>query len=75
LTATLEQLTQLPGIGKVLAKRLIEYRNTHGPFTNPQDITKVKGIGAKTYDKIKNKIILSASKFNVDKLNPDETFR
>jgi|AntAceMinimDraft_9_1070365.scaffolds.fasta_scaffold34312_2 competence protein ComEA len=46
-TATAEQLTELKGIGPVYAKRIVEYRKTHGPFQKPEDIMKVKGIGPK----------------------------
>ena len=57
-TATAEQLMQLPDIGSTLAQRIIEYRQTHGKYQKLQDITKVKGIGKKTFDKIKDKISL-----------------
>jgi len=43
----------LPNIGPVMAKRIIEYRNIHGSFYNIEEIKEVKGIGEKTYEKIK----------------------
>ncbi|OQY58312.1 MAG: hypothetical protein B6245_12505 [Desulfobacteraceae bacterium 4572_88] len=49
-TASAKELTQLQGIGPALAERIVEYRNNHGPFEKPEDITKVKGIGAKTFE-------------------------
>jgi len=52
-TATAEQLESLPSIGPVMAKRIIEYRNTHGSFYNIEEIKEIKGIGEKTYEKIK----------------------
>ncbi|MFQ6041430.1 MAG: helix-hairpin-helix domain-containing protein [Candidatus Poribacteria bacterium] len=52
-TATVEELESLPGIGPVMAKRIIEYRNIHGPFYNIEEIKEIKGIGEKTYEKIK----------------------
>jgi competence ComEA-like helix-hairpin-helix protein len=46
--ATEKQLQSLPGIGSHLAQRIVEHRNVHGPFSSPQDITAVRGIGQKT---------------------------
>jgi competence protein ComEA len=55
-TATVEQLAGLPGIGPVLAQRIIDYRTLHGPFTTVQDITQVPGIGDAILEKIKDRI-------------------
>ncbi len=51
-TATKEQLTQLPGIGEVLAERIIRYRTAQGPFKKVHDLLKVEGIGEKKLDAI-----------------------
>lgn len=45
--ATQEELAQLKGVGEKLAKRVIEYREQHGPFEKIEDILKVKGLGEK----------------------------
>lgn len=57
-TATEEQLDQLPGIGPALAKRIIEYRTEHGPFTSVDDLTKVRGIGPALMEKIRAFVVL-----------------
>lgn len=44
-TATAEQLQLLPGIGEVLAKRIIDNREENGPFTSITDLGRVDGIG------------------------------
>ncbi len=51
-TATKEQLTLLPGIGEVLAERIIRYRDAQGPFKKVHDLLKVEGIGEKKLDAI-----------------------
>jgi len=57
-TATVEQLMDLPGIGPALAGRIIEYRSLYGAFLFPEDLQKVKGIGAGKYEKIKDFIVI-----------------
>ena len=54
-TAGLEELISLPGIGKVYAERIIEYRRKHR-FESIGEIVKIKGIGEKTYQKLKDLI-------------------
>ena len=43
-------LEALPGVGPVLAERIISYRDAHGPFTQPDDLLGVSGIGERTYE-------------------------
>lgn len=54
-TASLDELQKLSGIGESKAKAIIEYRN-NTPFTDIEDIMKVKGIGKTIYEKIKDNI-------------------
>jgi len=46
-TASAEQLTTLPGIGPVLAGRMVDFRDSHGPFVDLADLSQVSGIGPK----------------------------
>jgi competence protein ComEA len=46
--ASADELEGLPGIGPNTAQRILEDRRTRGPFRKPSDLTRVKGIGAKT---------------------------
>jgi competence protein ComEA len=56
--ATLEDLMFLPGIGKVLAQRIIDYRNEHGFFQRVEDIMLVRGIKDGLLSKIKPYLVL-----------------
>ena len=51
-TSPADSLELLPGIGKVLADRIVAYRQ-HNRFEKPVDITRVKGIGVHTYERLK----------------------
>jgi competence protein ComEA len=55
-TATADELVQLPGIGESKARAIVEYRERHGRFKNPEELMQVKGIGAKTYENLKDRI-------------------
>lgn len=57
-TAPVEQLSTLDRVGAKYAERIIEYRELNGPFEKPEDIMKVKGIGQKTWEANKNRIVV-----------------
>ena len=56
-TATVQELTQLPGIGPVLAQRVVTYRETIQPYDEPADVTAVSGIGEETYRTIADRLV------------------
>lgn len=51
-SATVQELETLPGIGPVLAQRIIEYRETNNGFRSVEELMDIKGIGEKTYAKL-----------------------
>jgi len=51
--ATAEELQGLPGIGPVLAQRVVEQRTAHGRFRTVDDLRDVKGIGKKRMDQLR----------------------
>ncbi len=51
-TATLEQLDALPGVGPVLAGRILDWRTEHGRFASVDQLREVSGIGARTFDRL-----------------------
>ena len=57
-TADVEQLMLVPNIGKVTAESIIAYRNENGLFQSIDDLVRVKGIGAKTLEKIRKYLTL-----------------
>ena len=60
-TATQAQLETLPGIGAAAAKRIIEYRDKNGKFTKIEQLMNVKGIGEKSFLKLKPMITIGAA--------------
>jgi competence protein ComEA len=62
-TADAETISaELNGIGLSKAKAIVEYRQKHGPFTSPEDLSLVKGIGERTVEKNLSDIKVSKPK-------------
>lgn len=58
-TATAEELdARLPGIGPTLAKRIVDYRASHGQFKTVEDLRSVSGIGSRRFDQIKEYVTI-----------------
>lgn len=56
--ATAEELVGLPGVGPVLAARVVAYRDSAGPFRSLSDLAFVKGIGAATVERIRHHVVV-----------------
>lgn len=57
-TASADELVVLKGIGKVNAQKIIDFRDRQGKFLTPEDLMEVPGIGQKTFDRNKDRIIV-----------------
>jgi competence protein ComEA len=57
-TAPVEQLMKLDRVGAKYAERIVEYREKNGPFKAPEDIMNVPGIGKKTWELNKDRIVV-----------------
>ena len=55
-TATVAQLTTLPGIGPRIAERIVTYRKQHGPFKRIEEIMNVRGVGRKVFGRIRERL-------------------
>ena len=58
--ASKADLETLPGIGPVIAQRIINYRRAHGPYKKIADLRKVSGIGRKKLEKLRPYVIISS---------------
>jgi competence protein ComEA len=57
--ATADELRALPGIGEKLALAIVRHREQNGPFGKPEDLLKVRGIGPKRFESIKDLVAVS----------------
>ena len=63
-TATSEQLQLLPGIGEVLAGRILEYRSAYGKFSAVEQLMDVEGIGEAKFAALRDQITVEDSDEN-----------
>ena len=52
------ELERLPAIGPTMAKRIIEFRDSMGGFTRPEDLMKVRGIGPKKFNRLREHVVV-----------------
>lgn len=60
ISAAEEELALLPGIGETLAGRIAAYREEHGPFSAPEDLLLVEGIGEKTLAGFRDRVTVGS---------------
>ena len=61
-TASATEIEALPGIGAKTAALIVEYRQKNGPYKKIEDLMNVRGVGEKSFLKLKNQITVAAAK-------------
>ena len=69
-TASATDLEGLPGIGAKTAARIVEYRQKNGPFKKIEELMNVRGVGEKSFLKLKPQITIAPAKADHDHSNP-----
>ena len=59
-TASVDELTALPGVGPSIAERIVSHRGEHGPFRIIEEITDVSGIGERRFEDIRDMITVGS---------------
>jgi competence protein ComEA len=59
------EISQLPGVGETLARRIVESRQAEGPFNDIEELRRVRGIGAKTLERIRPYLVPKPQDANV----------
>ena len=59
--ATVEELDALPGVGPAIARRIVAFREKNGAFKRIEDLMNVRGIGEKTFLRLRDRIMVKAA--------------
>ncbi len=70
--ATLSQLDSLPGIGPVIAERILELREKSGPYKRIEDLMNIRGIGEKKFLKLKDLITVKTKQPSDERIQNSE---
>lgn len=57
-TADVKELMKLEGVGRRVAEKIVEYRDTHGPFKKPDELRKVEGVGDSLWERNRTRIVI-----------------
>ena len=57
-TASVKELQKLDGVGRGVAQRIVDYREANGPFKRGEDLRKVDGVGAATFERNRDRIVV-----------------
>jgi competence protein ComEA len=60
--ATVTELMQLPRVGQKTAERIVAFRKQHGGFQRPEEVMNVKGIGEKSFAKLKPFLVVASAR-------------
>jgi len=71
--ASATDLEALPGIGPVLARRIVAHREAHGPFHRPEELLAVRGIGPRLFERLQPYLVIDPRPASPRSPPPDTT--
>ena len=69
-TANFSELDSLPGIGPVMAERILEFRKKNGIFKRAEDLMNVRGIGERKFLKLRDYIVVESPREESESPDP-----
>ena len=57
-TADVKELMKLEGVNRRVAEKIVEYRDTHGPFKKPEELRKVEGVGNGLWERNRTRVVI-----------------